>query len=36
MPSPLLEHRDRLDLIKVIQQVKLHVLSQENISLDPV
>jgi len=36
MPSPLLKHRNRLDLVKVIQRLQLHVLSQENIPLDPV
>ena len=36
MPSPFLKHSDRLDLVKVIQRLEVHVLSQENVSLDPV
>ena len=37
MPSPLLKHRDRLDLIKIIQRLQRRdALSQKNVPLDPV
>ena len=36
MPNPLFKHRDRLDLIEIIQRLQRHVLSEEHIPLDPV
>ena len=36
MPGTLLKHRDRLDLVKIIQRLQLHAPSQENVPLDPI
>lgn len=36
MSSALLKDRYRLDLVKVVQRLKLGILTEEYVSLDPV